>query len=91
MENIIVTGNRIDAVATPELDKQLSEMIAQAETDIYVDMDSTTYICSVGLRTFMTATKKMRAKQKRLILKNVKPQVMEVFEVTGFSGILNFE
>lgn len=91
MENVIVTVSRIDINAAPELDKQINEMIAASEGDIVVDMDATTYICSVGLRAFMSGTKKLRAKGRKLIIKNVKPQVMEVFEVTGFAGIMTFQ
>ena len=46
---------------------------------------------SVGLRVFASIQKKINASGKTMVLKNVRPQMKEIFEVTGFVGVLSFE
>ena len=46
---------------------------------------------SVGLRVFASIQKKINASGKTMALKNVRPQMKEIFEVTGFVGVLSFE
>jgi len=35
--------------------------------------------------------KKANALKGKMVIKNVKPEIQEVFEMTGFSGILTIE
>ena len=59
-------------------------------TDLTIDMDSITYISSAGLRLLLSTQKTMK-KQGVMRLINVRPEIMEIFEITGFSEILNIE
>ncbi len=52
-------------------------------------MSETAYISSAALRVFLSAQKKVTAQGGEMLLTNVTPVVMEVFDVTGFTGILN--
>ena len=45
---------------------------------------------SAGLRVLLSAQKVMN-KQGEMIIRNVKPEIMEIFDVTGFTDILNIE
>ena len=56
-----------------------------------IDMEETEYICSVGLRVLIGTQKKLRDKTCKFIIRNVKPDIMEIFKVTGFTGILTIE
>ena len=49
------------------------------------------YISSAGLRILKILHMDMAKKGGKLVLKNVNAFVMEVFEMTGFAGILSFE
>ena len=85
------TPKKIDAVSAPKLDAQLKALIESGETEIIVDMADTTYISSVGLRAFGFAQKKMNKLQGSMLLRNVQPCIREIFEITGFGGVLNIE
>ena len=54
------------------------------------DLGQLEYISSAGLRVLLAAQKIMN-KQGTMVVKNVKPMIMEIFEVTGFDSILTIE
>jgi len=87
----IKTLKKIDAVSAPKLDAQLKALIEAGETEIIIDMADTTYISSVGLRAFGSAQKMMNKLQGTMLLRNVQPCIMEIFEITGFGGVLTIE
>ena len=77
----IKAPKKIDAVTTPELDKQLKKCLAEGEKELYVNLEETIYISSVGLRTFVSAQKKVKAMgDGRMVLSHVSPQIMEILE-----------
>ena len=88
----IKTPKKIDAVTAPELDNTLKKYLAEGEKELVVNMEDTIYISSVGLRAFVSAQKKIRTMGSgSMVLCHVKPQIMEIFEVTGFGSVLTFE
>lgn len=87
----IKTAKKIDASTAPALDKQLKSLLAGGETELVVDMAETTYISSVGLRAFASAQKKINAAGGSMVLTHAQPCIIEIFEVTGFGGVLTFE
>ena len=59
-------------------------------TDIVLDLEKLEYISSAGLRVVLSLHKKMcRIGSLKLI--NASDEVMEVFDITGFSDILTIE
>jgi anti-anti-sigma factor len=46
------------------------------------------YTSSQGLRLFLMLQKSVGSRKGKLVLKNMKPQVREVFDITGFSNII---
>ena len=84
----IKTAKKIDAASAPKLDARLKELLAVGETELTVDMEETTYISSVGLRAFVSAQKKLNKTGGSMVLTHVKPCILEIFEVSGFAGVL---
>ena len=87
----IKTLKKIDASSAPKLDAELKEAIAGGELELIVNMEETIYISSVGLRAFASTQKKMNKLGGSMVLKGVQASIKEIFEVTGFGGILTFE
>ena len=87
----IKTLKKIDAASAPKLDAQLKSLLEAGETEIIVDKEDTTYISSVGLRAFASTQKKLNKTTGTMLLRNVQPCIREIFEITGFGGVLNIE
>lgn len=87
-ELIITLDGRLDTNTAPTLEKEV-ELLDGVEK-LILDFENLDYISSAGLRIILTLQKTMK-KQGSMIIKNVKDEVKEVFEITGFSDILTIE
>ena len=88
-ELTIALEGRLDTMTAPELDQELQGKIGDI-TQLVFDLAQLEYVSSAGLRVLLSAQKVMN-KQGKMIVKNVNEQIMEVFEVTGFTDILTIE
>ena len=84
---VFTLSGRLDTVTAPELEKELKDSLSGI-TDLTLDFENLEYISSAGLRVLLSAHKIMSA-QGSMKLVNVNEIVQEVFEVTGFTDILN--
>jgi len=85
---VISLKGRLDAVTTPVLEKDLTELMAGGERFLVLNLGDLDYISSAGLRTILAATKRLKEKQGRLLLASLKSVVREVFDISGFSSII---
>ena len=88
-ETIIKLVGRLDTTTAPALDKTINEDIADTK-NLILDVKELEYISSAGLRVLLAAQKKMQ-KIGSMKVTNVREEVMEVFEMTGFADILTIE
>ena len=80
---------RLDTTTAPELEKELKGSLDGVDT-LTMDFEQLDYISSAGLRVLLSAQKTM-SKLGGMKVIHVSDLVMEVFEVTGFSDILDIE
>lgn len=85
---LIVSG-RLDTNTSPELEKTV-ENIGSDVGNLTLDLKDLEYISSAGLRVVLQAHKIM-TKQGILELINVPDAIKEIFEMTGFSEVLNIQ
>ena len=83
-----LTG-RLDTLTSPELEERLDEELDGIEKIIF-DLGCLEYVSSAGLRVLVGAYKMMEDKGGMLI-RNVTPDVMDVFEITGLIDGFDFE
>ena len=88
-ETTIKLVGRLDTTTAPALDKTVNEDIAGTK-NLVLDVKELEYISSAGLRVLLAAQKKMQ-KIGSMKVTNVREEVMEVFEMTGFADILVIE
>lgn len=78
---------RLDTTTAPQLDAEIKNSL-KGITQLTIDMEKLVYLSSAGLRVILAAQKKMN-RQGKMFIRNVCDTIMEVFEVTGFTDILN--
>lgn len=81
---------RLDSKSAPELEELLKEVL-QGINYLQMDFLNLEYISSAGLRILLATAKTIQKKEGRMVIINVNEDVMEVFNITGFSDILNIE
>lgn len=89
-EGELVLEGRLDTLTAPEAEEVFNQM-AERFKKIVLNMAGVEYVSSAGLRTLKRLHMAMKKKNGSLVLTNVRKMVMEVFEMTGFAGLLNFE
>ena len=77
---------RLDAVTALQLDKDLSASLAGV-TDLTIDLAELEYISSAGLRTLLKLQKRMDS-QGAMQIRNIRENVREVLDMTGFADFL---
>ena len=85
----VYLSGRIDAVTALELDKNISSTLGGI-TDLTIDLADLEYISSAGLRTLLKLQKRMD-KQGAMRIKNIRENVREVLDMTGFSTFLTID
>lgn len=78
---------RLDNNSAADAEKILVDLVGRYD-HLTLDMEQLEYISSAGLRALKRAHLAMRRKGGVLAAKNVGKMVMEVFEITGFAGML---
>lgn len=82
-------SGRLDTTTAPQLDEALDGELDGVENLIF-DFSELEYLSSAGLRSLLSAQKKMSG-QGNMVIRNVNEMINEIFDVTGFSDILTIE
>lgn len=82
-------NGRLDTLTSPALQNEINSSIEGIE-HLVLDFKNVAYISSAGLRVVLSAQKEMN-KRGDMIVANCKEEVLEVFNMTGFSEILNIQ
>ena len=88
-ELTVAIEGRLDTLTAPELEEQLEPELDEAEK-LTFDMEGLEYISSAGLRVLLTAQKMMNA-QGEMYITGCSEDILDIFEITGFSQILTLK
>ena len=86
----LALSGRLDAITSPKLQDALIPKLSKNK-HIELDLAQLVYISSAGLRVLLMGEKTAKAQESMLTLVNMTPEVMEVLDMTGFSGVLHCE
>ena len=86
----IALKGRLDTNTAPELEKTALEELDNVKK-LNLDLANLDYISSAGLRVVLTFHKHLSGKGGKLVVQHPKDEVMEVFDMTGFSSFLTIE
>lgn len=82
----IFLEGRIDSNNTNEIEAQLTEALSQNPDKIQIDIEKLEYISSAGLRVLLKLRKQIK---KPLPVLNASNEIYEIFNVTGFTELLD--
>jgi len=86
-----LTGS-LDTSTAPDLERQLTPVLAEPIKDLVFDLAALKFISSAGLRIFSSARKKIKEHGGQASFVNMQPQIQEVFEIIkSLPGVAVFE
>ena len=80
---------KVDTTTAPELEKAVFDRL-DGVTELVLDLKEMSYTSSAGLRTFLKLHKAMNQNGTMKVI-HVCSEIMDVFELTGFSRFLTIE
>ncbi len=80
-------AGRLDTTSAPAAQDALLKT-ANEYANLLLDFAELEYVSSAGLRALLATQKQVNKNAGSMVLENVSPSIIEVFEMTGFSGIL---
>lgn len=86
---VITLKGRLDTNTAPELETFLEKDLETLNT-LTLELMELTYISSAGLRVILSLHKAL-SKRNGLYIAHPREEVLEVFDMTGFSSFLNIE
>ena len=81
----------MDTAAAVEVEECLRPLFQSDGKDVVIDCAGLEYIASSGLRILLSILKAAKAAGSRVVLRNVSNDIMDVFKLTGFVNIFEFE
>ncbi len=82
---------RLDTAASTQFARDMQPLMDNADKHIVLDCEGLEFISSSGLRLFLSLRKQSMAQKGDVTIRNVSPEVKQVFTITGFFSLFNFE
>ena len=88
---VVTLEGEMDTAAANEAEEVLKELYQNEGKEVIFECKDLEYIASSGLRILVTILKSTMAKGNRVVLRNVNDDIKNVFKLTGFLNIFEFE
>lgn len=86
---LLTAEGRLDAAHVPKLDDALAEVMSQARIWLIIDMRQVSYISSRGLKTLVSAWRRVGDAGGNLVLFGMVSRVESVFDTVGFTHLFD--
>lgn len=87
-KTMVVLSGRLDTTNADKFQQDIAPLMQGDAPDIEIDCTDMEYTSSQGLRMFLMLQKSVTARKGNLVMRNMNPNVKEVFDITGFSNII---
>lgn len=87
-KTLVTLEGRLDTTNADQFQKDIEPLMQGDKPDIDIDCTGMNYTSSQGLRLFLMLQKSVMARGGKMVMRNMNPQVKEVFDITGFSNII---
>jgi stage II sporulation protein AA (anti-sigma F factor antagonist) len=85
---VLKPEGRLDSNNVGAAETEVFALLGQGYRHVVVDLSGLDYISSAGLRLILVAAKRLSMSSGKLALCAMKPNIREVFEISGFVSIL---
>lgn len=86
-----VLNGRLDTASSTQFAKDMTPLLNNADKHIVLDCKDLQFISSSGLRLFLTLRKATISQGGDVTIKNASNEIRQVFTITGFNALFNFE
>ena len=87
----IALDGMLDSNTSAQFQETIDEIFLNEHLNMILNLEKLSYTSSQGIRTFLSIMKKNAAQNGKLIFKNIQPAVMEVFDMSGLSQMMQIE
>jgi anti-anti-sigma factor len=87
-DHILHVAPRLDTLTSPVLEQEVETLLMEGVQHVSFDLSRLDYVSSAGLRVFILAAKKFKARGGRAVFLSPTPAVKEVLRVSGLLGAL---
>lgn len=84
---VLSTSGRFDALAAVGFDQEVADRMAAGELNFVLDLCRLDYISSSGLRSLLSAAKRLQQSEGSMVLCGPRGGVKDVFDMSGFTSI----
>lgn len=88
---VVTLEGEMDTAAANEAEEVLKQLYNNEGKEVVFECKDLEYIASSGLRILINILKVTMAKGSRVVLRNVNDDIKNVFKLTGFLNIFEFE
>ena len=88
---IATLEGEMDTAAAEEAEQVLRPLYNSGGKDVVIECSGLDYIASSGLRNLILILKGAKANGSKVTLKHVNDDIMNVFKLTGFTTLFEFE
>jgi anti-anti-sigma factor len=86
--NILDFSGNLDTNTSPAAESEINQLLEAGSKKILFNFSELNYISSSGLRVLLGTKKKLNVSGGTMQLCNLNSLVQEVFDISGFAGIL---
>ena len=86
---VISLNDRLDARSAPDIQRQIDKLVADNHGSVLLDCGNTAYVSSAGLRVFISTSKWLKSRQRKMAICCLRESVLEVFAISGFTAIFD--
>jgi len=88
---VVTLDGEMDTAAAVEAEEILKPLYNSNGKDVIIESKKLEYIASSGLRILLSILKGAKASGSKVIMRNVNDDIKNVFKLTGFINIFEFE
>ena len=88
---VATLAGELDTAAAVEVEEILKPLYTSDGKDVIIDCKNLEYIASSGLRILLSILKGAKASGSKVVMRGVNDDIKNVFKLTGFISIFEFE